>query len=107
MATYIEYTLEDGSTILIEADETASGMPIKAAGGDVLMETEKLFAEALGPVRRSIMVLRQELSDLETDELEVNFGVKTTGEAGLFGVCKLGAEANFSITLKWSKRSVQ
>ena len=33
----------------------------------------------------------------------MTFGLKTTGEAGLFAVGKVGLEANYTVKLKWGK----
>ena len=37
------------------------------------------------------------------DELTVNFSLKASGELGGLTVGKAGAEANFSVMLKWQK----
>jgi hypothetical protein len=34
----------------------------------------------------------------------VTFGIKTTGEAGMFAVCKVGGEMNYEVKLRWSKQ---
>jgi len=38
--------------------------------------------------------------------VEVKFGLKATGEAGnyLFAIGKVGVEANYEVTLKWSNQ---
>lgn len=105
MATYIEYSLEDGGTLWIEANETTRGA-IKAAdaSGNVVIEAKKLFQDALASVRQSAVALRQGLSLLDADEVEVTFGIKTVGEAGFFVVGKTGAEMNYEVTLRWTKK---
>lgn len=104
MATYIEYTLEDGSTLLVETDESTAGA-IKAAdaGGNVFVSAKEKFRDALRAVRSSVTALRQELEGLETDGVEVTFGIKTVGETGLFAVCKASAEVNYQVRLTWSR----
>ncbi len=62
------------------------------------------MCEALGAVKASAAALRRELSELSADEVEVKFVLKTTGELGLFAVGKLGAEANYELTLKWKAK---
>lgn len=107
MATYIEYRLQDGGTILIEADDNTN-LPTKAsAGADAIKEAEKMFEEALASVKSAVGAFRSQFADLETDEVEVSFTIKATGEAGVFAVCKVGAEASFNISLKWKKPSTQ
>ena len=105
MATYIEYTLEDGSTLLVEVDESTGGA-IKAAdaSGNVIIKAEEKFKDALKSVKSSVATLWQGLADLAADDIEVTFGIKTAGEVGLFAVCKAGAEVNYEVKLKWSKK---
>jgi len=105
MATYIEYTLEDGGTLLVEVDESTGGA-IKAAdvSGNVIIKTEEKFIDALKAVRSSVAALWQGLADLEAEGVEVTFGIKTVGEVGLFAVCKAGAEVNYEVKLTWSKK---
>lgn len=105
MATYVEYTLEDGSTLLVEVDESTEGA-IKAAdsSGNLIIKAEKQFKDALASVKQSVKTLGHELSELAPDEVEVTFGVKTTGEAGMFAVCKVGGEMNYEVKLRWSKQ---
>lgn len=105
MATYIEYTLEDGSTLLVEVDESTGGA-IKAAdaSGNVIIKAEEKFKDALKSIRGSVATLWQGLADLDADDVEVTFGIKTVGEVGLFAVCKAGAEMNYEVKLKWTKK---
>jgi hypothetical protein len=106
MPTYVEYKLEDGSTVLIETEEPAGGV-VKAARGpdDVArIQAQKKFEEALQGIKPWVKALRQQLNDLVADEVEVTFGIKTVGEVGVFAVGKLGAEANYEVTLKWGNK---
>lgn len=105
MATYVEYELEDGSTVLIATDEPAGGL-VKAGskdGHDVIPSGKK-FEEAVAGVKPTAATLRRELGDLEAQEVEITFGIKTIGEAGVFVIGKVGMEANFEVTLKWSNK---
>lgn len=107
MATYIEYVLEDGSKLLVEADESTIGA-IKAAdaSGNIIIKAEEKFQDAVKFIKSSTSTLRQELKELEADDIEVTFGIKTIGEIGLFAICKTGAEMNYQVTLKWSKKAI-
>jgi hypothetical protein len=104
MATYIEYTLEDGSILLVEADEDYDGV-VKASdsSGNRFVEASKTLNEALASVKQSVATFRHELSALETDEVEVSFGIKVVTEGGLFAIAKAGAEVNYHVTLKWKQ----
>ena len=106
MATYIEYELEDGTTVLIESSEPESGV-VRASRdkeGNVIKKAGQKFEAALAGIKPWADALRQQLDDLLADEIEVTFGVKAVGEAGNFAVGKVGAEANYEVTLKWSNK---
>ena len=104
MSTYIEYPLDDGTTLLIEAAEEPGGGMVKAgrdADGNLIKRAGMTFQEALAGVKASARLLRQQLSELRADEVEVTFGLKAVGEAGVFGISKVGAEASYQVRLKW------
>ncbi len=104
MPTYIEYELEGGGTLLVEIEEKEGGVQKAARGkdGNIIIKANQKFQAALTSVRQSAAALRHELDELRADEVEVKFGLKTTGELGNFAVGKLGVEANYEVTLKWS-----
>ncbi len=103
MTTFIEYELEDGTTILIEATESEGGMvPVAARDGKpIIKKAGKKFAEALDSVKAQAQAIQGKLHELKADEVEVKFSLTTTGELGNFAVGKVGIEANYEITLKW------
>lgn len=105
MSTYIQYTLEDGTTILIEGEEQRTGGVTKAGrdkDGNVIKKTDTTFHNALAGVRRSAHYLREQLNELKADSVEVTFGLKAIGEAGVFGISKVGMEANYTVKLTWN-----
>ena len=107
MPTYIEYELEDGVTILVQADEDQRTGPVKASRGkdsNVIVKAGKKFSDALESVRIQALLMYDKLEDLRADEVEVKFGLNTTGEVGNFAVGKVGVEANYEVTLKWSNQ---
>ena len=104
MSTFIEYELEDGLTILVEAPEPEAIGVIQAArgaDGNVILKAGQKFGEALEGVVAQARLLREKLQALRADEVEVSFGLRTTGEVGNFAVGKIGVEANYTVTLKW------
>jgi Trypsin-co-occurring domain 1 len=98
--------MEDGTKVLIEADESI-GRANKAAirGGDVIIPVDQRLENALSAAKRTAAAIWHELTKLDADEVEVTYGIKTTGEAGLFAVCKRGTEANYTIKMKWDKKT--
>jgi len=106
MTTYIEYELEDGSTILIESTEEESGLiPVSAVDGISIRKAREKLEQSLAAIKPWAAALRQQLHDLRADEVEVTFGLKAIGEAGNFAVGKVGAEANYEVKLKWVNKT--
>ncbi len=104
MTTYVEYELEDGTTIWVESKEADAGGLVKAArdsGDQVIIKAGKKFGEALESIRAQAIALRRRLEDARADEVEVKFALKTTGELGNFAIGSVGAEAAYEVTLKW------
>jgi hypothetical protein len=107
MATYVEYQLEDGTTILVETDEKKTRGWTKASNnkvGDLIASVDQKFEQAFAGVKKSAMVLRQQLEEMRADEVTVTFGLKAAGEAGNFAIGKVTGEANYTVTLKWSNK---
>jgi hypothetical protein len=105
MTTYIEYQLEDGTTLLIETEEPKAGGVTRASRdkeGNIIKKSERKFEAALAGVKSSAAALRAQLEELRADEVTVTFGLKATGEAGNFAIGKVGMEASYTVTLKWS-----
>jgi hypothetical protein len=105
MSRYVEFTLPDGSSVIMESDDRETGI-VKAGTGDVLKEATEKFEQAADNARKAAMVilekLRAEMTD-KPDEVEITFGLKASGEIGSLVVAKAGVEASYSITLKWKK----
>jgi len=103
MPIFIEYDLDDDSTILIESSEDIEGV-VKAALGEVaIIKAKKKFTEVLQEVKVQARLLLKELEELHIDEAEIKFGLTTTGELGNMAICKMGMDVNYEITLKWKK----
>lgn len=104
MPTYIEYTMDDGSKVLVEAESGAGGV-VKAShsGGLDVVQAGQKFSDALASIRGSLKALIAEMDALKIEEAEVKFGLKAVGEAGVFAVGKVGGEMNYEVTLKWKK----
>lgn len=106
MKRLIEFSLEDGSTILIEGSEIESdGGIVKAARpGDVITKATQTFDQALNVVKPAAATILKKLRGLadQPDEIEVAFGLKISAEAGAF-VAAAGIDSNYTVTLKWKK----
>ena len=106
MATYIEYKLDDDTTILIETEEQKISGVTKASSrdkvGNVIASVNQKFEDAFAGVKKSAVLLRRQLEEMRADEVEVTFGLKATGDLGNFAIGKVGAEANYTVKLKWT-----
>jgi hypothetical protein len=107
MSVYIEYELDDGTTILVESKETQAGAVVRASrgtDGNVIIKANKKVSEALDSIKGQAVALRHKLDDMKADEVEVKFSLKSSGEVGNFAIGNVGAEAAYEITLKWANR---
>ena len=115
MSRYIKYQTADSSTVLVEVEGEAEGaLPeagvVKAgragdAVRDVVQDAKTTFEGAMDAVRQNAQAVIDKVRGLSDppDEVEVSFGLKATGEVGNFAVAKVGAEANYSVTLTWKR----
>ena len=103
MSTYVEYKMDDGSSILVEAESGTGAVTRSTHGGLNIVQAGKNFSNALASIRGSLRVLIAEMDALKVEEAEVKFGLKAVGEAGVFAVGKVGGETNYEVTLKWKK----
>ena len=107
MKRLVEFSLENGGKVLVEVDGSVpEGSVVRAARpGEIADRAKDTFEDALDkikPAAQSIIEKLRGLSD-EPDEIEVEFGIKLSAEAGAF-IAAVGAEANYSVTLKWKKK---
>jgi len=99
----VEFSLENGDSVLIEVDQSSDRIGI----ADDMAEKAKITFEAalntVKPVANTIMDKIRELNQ-PASEVEVKFGIKMT--AGLGAIVASGsADVNYEITLKWKKES--
>jgi len=106
MSTYVEYQIDENTTILVEvAKEEVSGV-VRASRepGDVARVKAKIsFVDALRDIREPVRLLLAEIEDLHVEEAEVKFGINTVGELGFMAIGKVGGGVNYEVTLKWKK----
>ena len=104
MTTYIEYELDEKTTILVEAPEDESSGVVKASrGANTPKKAEKTFKEAWQSVKVQAKMLIDEVEDLHVEEAEIKFGVNVTGKAGNVAIAQVGLGVNYEVTLKWMK----
>lgn len=103
MATYIEYEIEEGKTVLVEVKDAQTGVVKASRGsdGNIIIKASKTFSDAMGNIKAQALALRQQLEDARANEVQVEFSLKATGEMGNFAIGTVGAEAAYKVTLKW------
>jgi hypothetical protein len=108
MTTFVEYQLDDDTTILIEATEETGGVvKVSARGSNRIIEAEKKFSDAFHAAKIQAKVLLKELDELPVNEAEIKFGITTEGEVGNMAIGKIGLGVNYEVTLKWKKPEVK
>lgn len=111
MSHYLEFTLPDGSTVVIESDEpprpSAEGV-VKASRGivEVTRQASETFEQAIENARKAALLIVNKLRGLHDSpaEVEVTFGLKASGELGTLVVAKAGVEASYTVKLTWKSR---
>jgi hypothetical protein len=107
MKRLVKFTLEDGSTVLIEAEEaevegeTTRVSRSSSTSREIVNITNQTFEESLGIVKPVANTVLNRLKDLskQPEEVRVSFGISMDLKAGMF--IAAGAGANFNVTLTW------
>lgn len=106
MKQLIEFSLEDGTSFLMEVDEpeTIAVERVALPSGRLVLKAQQSFEEALDKVKPVASTLISKLRGLNTpaDEVEVKFGLKLTADAGAI-FTSVGGEVSYEITLKWNQ----
>ncbi len=104
MKRLVRFTLEEGSTVLIEAEETeveGEMIRVSSTSREIVNISDKTFEESLGivkPVANTVLNKLKDLSKLP-EEVKVSFGISMNLKAGMF--ITSGTDANFNVTLTW------
>jgi len=104
MADFVKYELEDGSEVFFESAE-ASLVSLRGGVADVV------DAGKLGDRLRHIAAAADEVSKglrerLAPEQIELEFGVKISGEVNWWFFAKTSGEASMNVTLTWRKPEV-
>jgi hypothetical protein len=109
MKRLIEFPMEDGATILVEAEVPEEPGMIPAARGERgVLKAQQTFEQtleaALDRIRPAAQVLIQKLRALHDppDEIQVEFGLSLNAQAGAF-IAAASTEAHYKITLTWRR----
>ncbi len=106
MKRLVEFSLEDGSTILVEVEAPGEAGFVPTARGEwnVPERARQTFEAAWEKVRPAASAIVSKLRALHDppDKVEVTFGLKMDAEAGAV-IASAGVEANFKVTLTWRR----
>lgn len=107
MKHLVEFKLEDGSIMVeVEALE-AEGGTIRAGRkpGEIYYEATQTFEQALDKVQKVTEKAVQKLRDLSAhpDEVEMEFGFNLSAQFGAV-IASATAEANYRVTLRWTRK---
>ena len=104
MAKYVEFPLDGGGSIYIEAtEEVGRGSAGFLRGEGAGQKSEQSFDSTVESVRRSADLMLAKLRGLGTapDELQITFSLKASQELGGLMVSKGAQDSNFNVTLRW------
>jgi hypothetical protein len=101
MKEAVRFQLDDGSAVLFELNEDASGITRVNRLTDGVIEASQQLEEALGSVRHAAKASLDALRSLSPEKLELQFGVKLTAEAGAL-IARTAAEGHFIVTVSWA-----
>ena len=108
MATYVKFQLEDGTIVYVETADSPKGSSglIPAGRGEHSEPATTSFDKSIESIRKMAVVMIKNLREGfvdEPDEVQVNFGLKASGDLGNLFVARGGMEANYNVMLRWRK----
>ncbi|MCI2419044.1 hypothetical protein MOQ72_16490 [Saccharopolyspora sp. K220] len=97
----VKMPLNDGGELLIEAADGQGAIP--AGGTGRVVQASETVQRAMGSIRSAAEAVLGELRamDQPPSKINVQFGIKVTGEANL-AVAKSAGEANFNVSIEWT-----
>jgi hypothetical protein len=105
MKRLVEFSLEEGGSLVVEIDEPDLGGTVRAGRGETIDKARETLENALNkvlPATRSVVEKVRSLSS-KPDEIEITFGINLSTVAGAF-IASASAGANFGITVRWSEQ---
>jgi hypothetical protein len=100
MPEFVRFTLDDGSEVMFESAESdlvaSRGGPPDVRDGGRLTAGLHAVAGAAAEIARSLR------SRLAPDEVDLEFGLKVSGEVNWWFFAKSQGEGTIKVTLKWA-----
>src|SRR5215218_7943880 len=110
MKRLVEFPTENGEVILAEVEdlEVAGGTARRGLSSSAVVErAQTSFEDALEkaqPMASGLVSKLRSIAD-SPDEVQVEFGLSLSAQAGAVLVAGASAGANYKVTLKWTKTS--
>jgi hypothetical protein len=103
MRDLIRFPLADGGELIVEVDDQDAGMGRVGRLGDAAARASITYDQALDSIRRAADATLRQFRQMATrpDQVEVEFGVRLTAEAGAI-MARTGGEAQLTVRLTWS-----
>ena len=119
MVAFVQVPLDGGGTMLVQLnDEPSPGLavgpssvtrsgPVRAgrvqdAAEQIVTQTAQTLREALQPLAQMSQQVLEQFAESSPQEVEVQFGVALTAEAGAV-LTKAGAACHLNVTLTWKQ----
>ncbi|MFE9747267.1 CU044_2847 family protein [Saccharothrix saharensis] len=104
MPELISFSLPDDDVVLVEVEADGPEISPVSRGGDVIRSAATSLDDALRHVRKaaSTALANFREMDVRPDEVQVEFGVKLTAQAGAV-IAKTGVEGHLKIKLTWTR----
>ena len=108
MKRLVEFQLQDGSTIVVETEESEEMARVTRTARqqvDVIEEAKHTFEAALEKIRVATEGAIAKLRNLgeKPDEVTMEFGFNLNAQLGAI-IASTSAEANYKVTLTWSSK---
>lgn len=105
MADLVRFTVGDNGAVVVEVDESASGIgPVSRRDGRI-HDVHQAFERQLEDIRdASVAALEIFRKNMSPDEIKLTFGVKLTAQVGAI-IARTAVEGNLGVELIWKRSS--
>lgn len=100
MTEVLRYEVGSGS-VLVEADDDSFGVEHPFRNEQGIVEAGRRLEDALSSIRAVAKAAVDALEELTPDQVEVRFGIKLAGEAGVL-IAKSPQDAHFVVRMSWA-----
>ncbi|MFJ6694780.1 CU044_2847 family protein [Streptomyces sp. NPDC091272] len=103
MSELMQFSTEDGGNVVVEIDHRPRGAQLVSRGETQLLDAGRSFDGALAGIRTAAESALRTFRGgaLRPDGVELEFGVKLTGEAGAV-IAKSSVEGHITVKLSWT-----